>query len=104
MEEKYKVIHSFKDLKDNEHVYKEDKDLYPREGLKPTKKRIEELESDKNKIGKPLIKKITENKDIETEDETLKEKETIENEEQGTFEEINEGKKLDKNKETEANE
>ncbi len=104
MEEKYEVIHSFKDLKDNKHIYNEGKDFYPREGLKPTKKRITELESDKNKIGKPLIKKITENKDIETEDETLKEKETIENEEQGTFEEINEGKKLDKNKETEANE
>ena len=58
MEETYKVIHSFKDLKDNDYIYHEGKDTYPREGLKPTKKRIEELTSTKNKIGKVLIEKI----------------------------------------------
>ena len=78
MEEKYEVIHSFMDLKDNKHIYNESKDFYPREGLKPTKKRIAELESDKNKIGKPLIRKITENKDMQAEDEILRETETNE--------------------------
>lgn len=58
MGETYKVIHSFKDLKDNNHIYHEGKDKYPREGLKPTKKRIDELTSTKNKIGKVLIEKI----------------------------------------------
>lgn len=61
MEEKYEVIHNFKDLEDNNHLYLkgvEGKNIYPREGLKPTKKRITELSSNKNKIGKPLIKKL----------------------------------------------
>ncbi len=60
MEEKYKVINSFRDLEDDEHVYIANKDIYPREGLEPTKKRIKELTSNKNKIGKILIKKIEE--------------------------------------------
>ena len=60
MEEKYKVICSFKDLEDNEHIYIANKDIYPREGLEPTKKRIKELSSTKNKIGKVLIEKIEE--------------------------------------------
>ena len=50
MEEKYKVIHDFKDLEDNEYLY-EKNDVYPRDGLEPTKKRIKELSSTKNKIG-----------------------------------------------------
>lgn len=60
MEEKYKVIYSFKDLEDNEHIYVANKDVYPREGLEPTKKRIKELSSTKNQIGKVLIEKIEE--------------------------------------------
>lgn len=61
MDEKYIVIHDFKDLEDNEYVYLvSKKDMYPREGFKPTKARIKELTSTKNKIGKILIKKIEE--------------------------------------------
>ena len=60
MEENYRVIYSFKDLEDNEHIYIANKDIYPREGLKPTKKRIKELSSAKNQIGKVLIEKIEE--------------------------------------------
>ncbi len=62
-EEKYEVIESFRDLKDDEYIYLknvEGKNVYPREGLKPNKERIEELSSDKNQIGKPLIRKIEE--------------------------------------------
>lgn len=60
MDEKYRVVYkAFKDLKDNDYIYKEG-DNYPREGLKPSKKRIEELSSIKNKIGERLIKKIEE--------------------------------------------
>ncbi len=58
MDEKYKVVHTFKDLEDNEHIYLENKDIYPRNGLEPTKKRIKELSSTKNKIGKILIEKV----------------------------------------------
>lgn len=58
--EKYRVINSFKDLEDNKHIYIKNKDIYPREGLEPTKKRIKELTSTKNKIGKVLIEKIEE--------------------------------------------
>ena len=57
MQEKYEVIHDFKDLEDNNYVYLKG-DIYPREGLEPTKKRIKELSTDKNKIGKVLIQKI----------------------------------------------
>ena len=63
--EKYKVLENFKDLEDNEHIYLKDcegKNIYPREGLEPTKKRIKELSSENNKIGKVLIQKIEEEK------------------------------------------
>lgn len=60
MDEKYMVVYkAFKDLKDNDYIYKEG-DIYPREGLKPSKKRIEELLSTKNKIGESLIVKVEE--------------------------------------------
>lgn len=80
--EKYKVINSFKDLEDNEHIYIKDKDIYPREGLEPTKKRIKELASTKNKIGKILIEKIKENTE-ETEENA---EEVEKNEEENTEE------------------
>lgn len=58
MEEKYVVIYkAFKDLEDDNYLYKKG-DTYPREGLKPTKKRIAELSSKKNKIGEVLIETV----------------------------------------------
>lgn len=58
--DKYVVVYSrFKDLKDNNHIYRKG-DIYPREGLEPTKERIKELSSKKNKIGEVLIKKVNE--------------------------------------------
>lgn len=71
--EKYRVINSFKDLEDNNHIYIKDKDIYPREGLEPTKKRIKELTTNKNKIGKVLIEKI--------EDEELEDNKEVNSEE-----------------------
>lgn len=53
---KYKVIHQFRDLQDNDHVYKVG-DKYPRKG-RATKARLEELSSDENKIGVPLIEEV----------------------------------------------
>lgn len=59
MSEKYVSIREkpWKDLKDNNYIYKKG-DIYPREGLKPTKKRIEELTTINNKIGEVLIQKV----------------------------------------------
>ena len=63
--DKYIVIYEkFKDLEDNNYIYKKG-DIYPREGLEPTKKRIKELASNKNKIGEPLIQKVEESTEIE---------------------------------------
>ena len=61
--EKYRVLYKkFKDLEDNNHIYKQG-DIYPREGLEPSKKRIKELSSNKNKIGEILIEKIEDSKE-----------------------------------------
>lgn len=59
MEDKYVSIRKkpWKDLQDNDFVYKEG-DIYPREGLKVSKKRIQELSGNKNKLKEPLIKKV----------------------------------------------
>lgn len=66
MEEKFVVVYkAFKDLEDNNYLYKKG-DIYPREGLTPTKKRINELSSKKNKIGEVLIEAVkNEKKDKE---------------------------------------
>lgn len=61
MQEKYISVREkpWRDLKDNDYIYKKG-DIYPREGLKPSKKRIEELISNKNKLGEQLIAKVEE--------------------------------------------
>ena len=74
MEEKYRVVYNFKDSEDNNHVYLKDvkgKDIYPREGLKPSKARIKELSTTKNKLEKILIEKIEEvqNQEVEKDEE-----------------------------------
>lgn len=58
----YRVIHSFKDLQDNGYIYKVG-DIYPRQGVIVSKERFEELKTDKNKIGVPLIKAERKKKD-----------------------------------------
>lgn len=55
----YKVIKHFTDLQDNRYAYHEG-DTFPRDGLKVSDKRLEELSSDKNKRGIPLIEFIEE--------------------------------------------
>lgn len=52
-EKQYKVVHRFKDLQDNNRIYRPG-DIYDSEG-KP-QERIKELSTTKNKIGKILIK------------------------------------------------
>lgn len=50
----YKVIHSFTDLQDFNHLYKVG-DKFPRLGMNVSQSRIDELATSKNRRGKPLI-------------------------------------------------
>ena len=52
----YTVLVRFVDLQDNGFVYNVG-DTYPRKGIEPTADRIDELASNRNKRGLPLIKK-----------------------------------------------
>ena len=54
----YKVLKYFEDLEDNNYKYNVG-DVYPRKGLKPTKERIESLETTNNKRGEVVIYKAT---------------------------------------------
>ena len=55
----YKVIKSFYDLKDNNHVYSVG-DTFPHNGVEVDAERIAELASDKNIQGVPLIEEVAE--------------------------------------------
>lgn len=55
--EKYVCLIRWHDLVDSNHQY-EKGDEYPRDGLKPTKKRINDLLSDKNNAKRPVIKAV----------------------------------------------
>lgn len=76
----YEVIHYFTDLQDNEYPYNAG-DLFPRDGLKVSDKRLKELSSSKNKQHKPLIKFVKEeipfsDNDIELEENSAGKKYT----------------------------
>ena len=60
----YKAIELFTDLQDNGYKYQAG-DVYPRQGLKPTKKRINELLSDSNRRHRPVIEEIEEEEKTE---------------------------------------
>ena len=53
----YRVIEYFTDLHDDDHEYREG-DVFPREGIKVSKERLEELASDKNLRGTPVIELV----------------------------------------------
>ena len=55
----YRVIKSFTDLQDNNYAYYVG-DTFPHNGVDVGAERIAELESDKNRIGVPLIEAIEE--------------------------------------------
>lgn len=59
----YRVIEGFYDLQDPEgkgfYLYNKG-DIYPREGLEPTKERIAELSGKDNRRSQPLIEEILE--------------------------------------------
>jgi hypothetical protein len=51
----FRVLHPFWDMEDPEKTVYAIGDSWPRKGIKPTKKRIDELMGADNKIGCPLI-------------------------------------------------
>ena len=55
----YKVIKSFTDLQDNNYAYYVG-DTFPHNGVEVDAERIEELASDKNRLGVPLIEEVAE--------------------------------------------
>ena len=55
----YKVIKSFTDLQDNNYAYSVG-DTFPHNGVEVDAERIEELASDKNRLGIPLIEEVAE--------------------------------------------
>lgn len=55
----YKAISYFKDMKDNMHSYNPG-DTFPRDGLTVSEKRLEELSTNKNRRGKPVIEFVEE--------------------------------------------
>lgn len=85
----FKVVHGFKDLKDNDHIYKIG-DIYPRKEIKledVAKKRIKELSGTNNKIGKVLIEEIKEEVEEEkTSEKVVEEENTTEEEKEATTE------------------
>ena len=92
----FKVVHGFKDLKDNDYIYKKG-DIYPRDEIKledVPKKRIKELSGTNNKIGKVLIEEIKE----EVVEEEKATEEVVE-EEKATEEVVEEEKTTEKEKE-----
>lgn len=52
---KYKTLVGFFDLQDGNFEYRVG-DIYPRKGLKVSEDRYKELATNRNKLGKPLIK------------------------------------------------
>ena len=68
----YKAISYFKDMKDNMHPYNPG-DTFPRDGLKVDAKSLEELSTDKNRRGKPVIELVKEKKKAEEKPEVKEE-------------------------------
>ena len=88
----YVAIKRFVDLTDDDHIYNAG-DMYPRDGFEPSRERIIELATSKNKLETPLItyvedeekalaeanveeQTIVENSKAEVEDETPSPKKT----------------------------
>ena len=63
MDARYKVIKYFEDLQDDNHPYNVG-DIYPREGLKPSRNRIRELASPFNLQKTVLIEKYEPSKEL----------------------------------------
>lgn len=63
----YKVVRAFLDSADEKRLYKVG-DVYPAEGVKPNKKRIDELATGTNSKGKVYIEEVNTHNDDEGND------------------------------------
>lgn len=73
----YKAISYFKDMKDNMHSYNPG-DTFPRDGLTVSEKRLEELSTNKNRRGKPVIELVEEPVEEEQVEEVIAEEPEVE--------------------------
>ena len=71
----YVAIKRFSDLTDDDHIY-DTGDVYPRDGFEPSRERIIELATSKNKLETPLITYIGDEENDKVEDEKLTTKKT----------------------------
>lgn len=60
----YKAIKGFRDLQDDNHLYQAG-DVFPRDGMKISAKRIKELSTSDNRRGEPMIVEV---EDVVTEE------------------------------------
>ena len=60
---KYKVIVTFSDLQDCNHIYNKG-DEYPRKGYSPSKERVDSLLTGNNLLHTPLVERIEEPKPV----------------------------------------
>lgn len=58
---RYRVLHTFVDLNDKHYIYRTG-DSFPRDGIYVNDDRILELMSAKNKMGKPVIEEVQDEK------------------------------------------
>ena len=72
----YRAIEYFEDLADNRHAY-EAGDVFPRDGMEVSDERIEELATDANRRGVPLIEKVEEKPKSATKAQLLAEAEEL---------------------------
>lgn len=64
----YRTTQRFYDLEDDRHLYQAG-DEYPRKGHNPTRARIEELSTDRNKMHTPLIEEVKKPKQTKKKEE-----------------------------------
>lgn len=69
---KYNVLETFKETNHGGIVYKKG-DTYPKEGQKTSKKRIEELTTDKNKYKRPFLEEVKEDEGQKKDDKPKEE-------------------------------
>lgn len=74
----YVAIKRFVDLTDDDHIYNAG-DVYPRDGFEPSRERIIELATSKNKLETPLITYIEDDK-VEDEKQNVAGNDKVEDE------------------------
>lgn len=74
----YRVIKAFTDLQDNNHKYHTG-EQFPRDGVKVSKSRLEELLSNRNRRHEPMIEEVAEEEKVEPKSEPKTTKKKVKN-------------------------